>query len=437
MSELEQVQVYDMYSTDSEISEDIIFSGENGLAFKSQNIEGTLFFGENGLSAKSLNFVNNNLFSGEKWSDTNSEEKRLSIKSLNLEDNNSLLHKIKDKLAIILCTIIIIVAGSAQAILLPLCTLYIQSGYFILFSSVIEINIIFSVIMLIYYFYLDDTIFRLKRRVIFIVIAAGICQYLTCLIQAYASDPSRTAPIMQSTVNATTLIFSVLFGTIFLKKDVSYNLKFVIVSVTAIVISVLLPLIYELTTIGLNTQIAWTCGYAFGTSLKGANIVLQEKYFITMNNTNDDNTNDDNTHEDDENTDDSIGNKLRLLFYTNLIQIPLVIPSIGFDFVFNNATNVTTELLDGPKVLFTNYRVFLLFHGFILAYFVFLGSAMWLNKISSNYVSVTNVVIGPTVTIFFQSFKNLTSDIVYPLYIVIPRLILSICGNLLWIFGEN
>jgi len=338
--------------------------------------------------------------------------------SINDTDDISVIQQIKNKLPIILCVIIVIISGSSQGILIPLCTLYIPSAYFILLVSVIEINIIFTIIMIYYYFKIDNNIFKLELESILPAIFAGICCFLMCLTKVYASNPNRTSPIMQSTLGATTLMFSVIFSKLFLKKVISYNPTFVILSVIAITCSVLLPFIYELIIIGIHTGVLWTLCYEIGVSFRGLYIVAQEKYFIDL----------DGIHFDD---------KIKLLFYTNIIQIPLVIPSVGFEYIFENSTTVNTDLLGSVEILFTDYKIFFLFHGFILSYFIFLGSTIWLNTYSSNYVAVTAVIITPAVTIFFQIFSNLVEEITYPLYIIIPSLLLSVCGTLLWIFGEN
>lgn len=338
--------------------------------------------------------------------------------SINDITNKTFISYVKDKLLIIFCIIIVLISGSGQAILIPLSTLFLPSAYFILLVSVIEINIIFILIMLFCYCRYDADIFMLDRKSILSVVIAGIATFLMCLIKVYASNPNRTSPIMQSTLTSTTLMFSVIFSKLLFKKVVSYNYIFIVISVIAICASVLMPFIYEIVISGINTEILWTIAYEFGVMFRGLSVTFQEKYFIITNNKN-------------------TLNKIKLLFYTNIIQIPLVIPCVGFDYIFGNTTHVDYDIFNSTKILFTEYKVFLLFHGFILSYFIFLGSTIWLNTISSNYVAVAAVIVTPAVTIFFQVFGNLVPGVVYPYYIIIPSLVLSAIGTLFWIFGEN
>lgn len=318
-----------------------------------------------------------------------SETVTLITDDANINETNfiSIKQIIQNKLSVILCVIIVIIAGSSQAILIPLCTLYLPSAYFILLASIIEINIIYTLIMLYYYFRIDNNIFKLKKKLILTTITAGTCSFLMCLAKVYASNPIRTSPILQSTLGATTLLFSIVFSYIFLNKVVTYNIICVTISITTIICSVFLPFIYELVMIGIHTKVLWSLCYESGVMFRGLYITLQEKYFIVIN-------------------DNNINNKIKLLFYTNIIQLPLVIPCVGFEYAFENSTTVNANLLNSTKILFTDYKIFLLFNGFILSYFIFLGSTIWLNTISSNYVAVTAVIITPAVTIFFQIFKN-------------------------------
>jgi hypothetical protein len=88
-------------------------------------------------------------------------------------------------------------------------------------------------------------------------------------------------------------------------------------------------------------------------------------------------------------------------------------------------------------IVFTEPKAAILFHSFILAYFLFLGFSIWLNTISSNYVMVASIIITPLVAIFFEIFHKLVSTTYFPLWIIIPSLLLSIVSTILWIYGEK
>ena len=326
---------------------------------------------------------------------------------------------LKQKLSLFISVAGVIITGSAMGVLIPLCTIYIPSVYIILLVSTIEMNFIFFLVASYFHFVIDPTIFKLGDwQSIITIVLAGFFNSLMCIAKIYASNPNRTSPIMQSTLASTTIVFSVLFSKLLLNKVVTYKWVCIVLSIFMLIGSVLMPLIYESIHTHIDSEYLWVLCYLFGVICRGLYITLQEKYFIQTDNF-------------------TTQNKIKLLFYVEIIQLLTVGPSYGFEHLLGNSTDPNSTFVNSTKILFTEPGAFFTFHGFVLTYFLYLGFSIWLNIISSNYVVMTSVVITPAVTIFFQIFNNLAPDIYFPLYIIIPSLVLSILSTILWIYGEN
>lgn len=323
------------------------------------------------------------------------------------------------KFILFICVSGTIISGSVVGILIPLCTIYIQSEYAIILISIIEICIIFTLIMFYIKFKIDKDVFYVDgwmNRLL--ILLSGLLYSLMVIAKIYASNPSRTSPIMQSTIAATALIFSVGFSKLLLNKSVTYKISFIVLSIITFCASVLLPLIYELIYTKSSSLYLWVLLYLFGTICRGLYSTLQEKYFLQSN-------------------DFSIINLIKLLFYTNIVQLITIVPSFGLEYVMGHSDDPFQSFLNSTKIIFTDTKTSLFFHGFIMAHFLFLGFSIWLNSISSNYVMITSVVITPMVTIFFVIFPNLTPMIIFPLYIIIPSLLMSVVSTITWIYGER
>jgi len=105
--------------------------------------------------------------------------------------------------------------------------------------------------------------------------------------------------------------------------------------------------------------------------------------------------------------------------------------------VIGNTDTPGLSMLNSLKILFSDIKAALIFQGFVASYFMFLGFSIYLNTISSNYIMIACAVITPLVMIFFIIFKNIMPGIIFPLYVVIPSLVLSVISAFLWIKGEK
>jgi len=317
------------------------------------------------------------------------------------------------------CIIGIIVSGGILGIIIPLTATLFSSEYFIILFSSFEIFMILLIIMIFCYIKFDKTIFVVTEwsyRLTLII--AGITSGLMVVSKMYASDPSLVSPIIQSTLVSATVVFSFIFSKLLLNKNTEYNYVYLAYSGLALLGSILLPLVYSFIVEKIEGHILWVLLWTFGVICRSLFSVFQEKYFIQ-------------TGEYD------TLSKIKLLFYVNTVQLIIVIPFYGLEYVIGRSDAPGTNLLESLKILFTATKPALVFHGFIVSYFMFLGFSIYLNTISSNYIMIACAVITPVVMIFFIFFKDIMPGIIFPLYVALPSLAMSIASAVLWILGER
>jgi MFS family permease len=318
-----------------------------------------------------------------------------------------------------ICIVGIIISGGIQGVILPLITISFPSEYFIILFSSFEVFLILLGIMIYCYFRHDKTIFVINEwSYVLTLVIAGVISGLMVAAKTYASNPILVSPVIQSTLVSSTVVFSFIFSKLFLNKETKYNYVYIAYSILALVGSILLPLVYSFIVEEVKGHILWVLLYLFGVICRSVFPVFQEKYFI-------------------QSGEYGTLSKIKLLFYVNTIQLIVVIPVYGFEYVIGDSTTPGLELLDSLKILFTVTEPSLAFHGFIVSFFMFLGFAIYLNTISSNYIMIACAVITPVVMIFFIIFKNIMPGIIFPLYVVLPSLALSVTSAVLWILGEG
>lgn len=332
-----------------------------------------------------------------------------------------------------ICAIGTIITGATQGVLLPLMTLKFPSVYFIVFMIALESVIILVVGSICCKDYIATTGSEGRWSAVF----AGIFYALMSLAKVYSSNPNRTPPIMQSTLQSTTIVFTLIFSKLLLTEwgfscfgyeikhpkpsdaaGKTYEWKFIITSIICLFISVIMPLIYDLVMDKSSDSHLWVLCYMFGVICRAISTVCQELYFIKT-------------------ADLSNVNKLKLLLCVHVIQFFIIVPAFGLEFVISESESPLSDFVKSLSIFIMDWRAALIFHGFIGAYFLFLVCAIYLNTISSNYIMIVSVVITPSVTIFFTIFKGWIPDIIFPLWIIIPSLIIACISVFFWMRGEK
>lgn len=337
---------------------------------------------------------------------------------------------------LITCAAGTVISGISQGILIPVLTLYFPSIYFMVFAVSLEILIIYTAIMLLFEKILKTELFSLPKNKLLIFITGLFCAAMS-IAKIYSSNPNRTPPIMQSSFQSATIIFTFVFSNVILGEwsctcgtlDIRnikfanasnriYTWKYIIISIICLATSIAMPLTYDLIVDKFSDTYHWAMLYCGGIICRAIYTVLQEYYFLKTN-------------------DISLGSKIKLLFYVNLVTFIAVIPAFGLEFVIGESNFPLHDFTNSTIMLFTNSRATILFHGFVIAYFIFLACTIYLNSISSNYVMIISVIITPAVTIFFNLYSGWTPDIVFPTYIIVPSLVLAVISAAFWFFGER
>lgn len=338
---------------------------------------------------------------------------------INNSDDADTYSKVRQNCLIAFCIIGIVISGTVQGVLVPLMTIQVKSEYSLILISSVEFFLVFGIIMLVYYVKYDNEIFHLDSwSCAFTLFSAGIFSSLMCVSKVYASNPTLVSPIIQSTLVSATVFFSFIFSKLLLQKETTYNYLYLSYSAIALIGSILLPLIYGLIYLNVGGHGLWILCYVFGVACRSIFPVLQEKYFIQTN-------------------EFSTKNKMKVLFYVNTIQLLGIVPAYGLEYVFGNSASPFDELLSSTMILFTNAKASLIFHGFVLTYFSFLAFSIYLNTISSNFIMIACAIVTPAVMTIFIFFQNIMPGIRYPLYVVLPSLVLSIISAMLWVMGER
>jgi hypothetical protein len=262
-------------------------------------------------------------------------------------------------------------------------------------------------------------IFRLPKK-IFLVILCGIFNALMSISFIYSANPERTPVIIQSIFLGLVIFPTVLFRKILLKKEIKYNIKFIIPSVILLIISVIIACIPLLSFIKNNNlkNFVWIIGYMLAIFLMSIDNTMQEKYIM-------------------ESGDNTISNKIKLAFYTSLFQIITLVCFFWVEYLFGYTNNPIKSFKNSFISFFESFRKIIILQLFIWDCLLLYLFSILLNAYSTNYNMILTNLTNQSVAIFFSIFSNLNNGIKAPLYITIPSLVLNIISVILWVPGEK
>ncbi len=252
-----------------------------------------------------------------------------------------------------------------------------------------------------------------------LVVYNGIFYGLSNIAIVYASDPKLTPIIVQAIFSGLGILPSCVLTKFYLKKNIRYNYKYIILSLMCVIASLLISIIPEYHNFQFDT-FYWSMIFIFGIFCRTLSAIYQEKYFMI--------TKDYTSH-----------NKIINLFYARISQFITICLFFILGYILDYPNDHAPDDLYGSLLLYVSFgKTGILLQVFIIAYFLFCGFSIYLNSISVNYNMVACVSISPTAVIFFTIFPEiLVNTIVYPVYITIPALGLSICSIYFWYLGES
>lgn len=279
----------------------------------------------------------------------------------------------------------------------------------------IEFIVIFGITFLVVRRNNVHKIYTIKQNLI--IVATGIFNAIMAITMIYSAGEERTPVVMQTIIAGMPIIPAVLFRKLFLNKQVIYEKKYIVPSLILLLTSLTISVIPFFRSFNVK-QMIWIMIYITGICFQSGYNVMQEKYITETN-------------------DSSLFNKVRLIIFSQLVELVVIISCCWLDKYFGNTPDPLQSFCDSFVLLGTEYKFFLLFHSFILAYMISYILSINLNAISTNYNMITPAISNSLVALFFTIFAQFNIGIRYPFYIIIPCICLSITSIILWIKGER
>jgi hypothetical protein len=312
----------------------------------------------------------------------------------------------------------VIITGSIEHISLPLIVGYYPSLYFIIIVSslhgCLNYGILLSVVSKCQITVMIDILKPQWKT----VLIAGSCNAIMSLCFIYSTSPTRTPVVIQSIFLGLAILPTVGFRKFLLNKQTHYNIKYIIPSIILLVISVVLSIIplfvleYDI------TQSYWILGYIMAIVLLSFDNTMQEKYVTDT-------------------KDERFINKLTFAFSTSICQVVVLLCCFWTELIFGYSDNPVAAFKTSFTEFVTQWSSFLFLEFFIIDCLVLYLISIYLNSMSTNYNMILTNLTNQSVAIFFIIFPYLNTGIHYPVYIVVPTLLLNCVSVFLWIKGEH
>jgi hypothetical protein len=308
------------------------------------------------------------------------------------------------------------VTGATQRIIVTFLASRYPSMIFVILMSGLHFILFFGILLLV----LTKAKYELFKPLsnhVWTVVIAGIFNGLSGLFSLYASNPVRTPAVVQSVLPALAIIPSVIMTKYILKKQISYNKRYIVPSLLLLFISIgisVIPVVSQ----WYPMSIVWILIYIVGTILRSGHNIMQEKYITDT-------------------EDNTFLNRVRMIFYIRLTQFAVAVLFSWLDIFLGYSNNMAVAFIKSFDHFGTNGISCLLLEIFTGSYICMFIVSVSLNAISTNYNMIATAIVNPSTAIFYTIFPDLNPGLKYPIYIVAPALILSILSVILWIKGQN
>lgn len=313
----------------------------------------------------------------------------------------------------------VIFTGSIQHITLPLIVGYYPSLYFIIIASSLHGCLNYGVLLLSLSKCHPTRIMRnILRTQWKTILIAGTGNALMSLCFIYSADPRRTPVVIQSIFLGLAILPTVGFRKFLLNKKTIYIPKFIVPSVIILVMSVILSVVPLFILDNDMSQSWWILGYMMAIVLLSFDNTMQEKYVTDT-------------------KDPGIINKLTFAFSTSVCQVIVLLCFCWTEWVFGNSEDPVPAFTESLNEFVTEWSSFLFLELFILDCLALYLVSIYLNSMSTNYNMILTNLTNQSVAIFFIIFPSLNTGIHYPIYIVLPTLLLNCISVFLWIKGET
>jgi len=316
----------------------------------------------------------------------------------------------------------VIITGSIEHITIPIMVTTLPSIYFLVLLIATEGLVLYVVILFIIMVHKGINTFKIELRPIMITICSGIVAGLMGICLLYSANPTRTPVVIQSIFLGTAIVPSIIFTKIILKKNIQYDLKYAVISLAFLFISVgfaTIPLFQTENNFSLY-GVGWIVMYLCGIILFSLYNILQEKYIMdTM--------------------DTSFENKIRLAFYAGLFQVITIMSLFWVDILLGYNTGLKEFANTFSKsifILFENFTTLFLIQLFVFDCLALFVISIYLNEISTNYNMILTNLTNQSVALFFTIFPSFNHGIHYPIYVTALSMLCNILSVLFWIKCE-
>ena len=316
----------------------------------------------------------------------------------------------------------VIITGSIQHITIPLMAAKIPSLYFLVLLIATEGLILYITILLSFTIYYRSNVFIIENKPLFLTIGSGITSGLMSICLLYSANPERTPVVIQSIFLGTAIIPSIIFTKVILQKYVQYDLKYAILSLIFLLVSIgisIIPL-FQTENKFSPRNIGWIIMYSSGIVLYSLYNIIQEKYIIDT-------------------ADTTFQKKIRFALYSGIFQVLTVICLFWIDLLLgynNNLKEFGNTFIQSFFELFDNFVTSLLIQLFIFDCLVLFIISIYLNEISTNYNMILTNLTNQSVALFFTIFPALNTGIKYPLSITMLSMLCNIISVMIWIKSE-
>ncbi len=322
------------------------------------------------------------------------------------------------KLLLPLYIFLLIFFGATQFVLTQFLTINYKSFFLILLILSFEICFILFGILIYYWIQYKTPFLSFWKNKLLII--AAIFSTLMVILNLYSSKPTRTPPFIQAVFSNLTIIFSVLFTKLILKKDVKYDLRFIIPSCIFLFIAICISLSQMIFIKNIEPiNYLWIFIFVLGIVSRSLFNIYLEKYMKSTDSTDF----------------DAFHSKVICIFYTTLFRIPMLFLFLPIEFLLND--NPLLNMKNDIFNMFTSIWKFLFLQIFIIFAVLFLIVNNYVNKISTNYNMIISTIIAPFGFIFFKIFPNLIPGITFTWYIILSTFLCCAIGIGLWLKGEK
>lgn len=258
----------------------------------------------------------------------------------------NLIEKYSYNIKLIILIFSIILTGSCEHILIPLIAMSFESLYFVLIVTSIQgfLNY-FCILIIVYLSCKNQNKIRWNSKTILTILLSGFLNALMSIAFLYSANPTRTPIIIQSIFLGLVVFPTVIFRKLLLKKEITYNIYYIIPSIVLLLMSVVIASLPLYNEINLNNAY-WIFGYLAGILLLSLDGVMQERYIVIT-------------------KDESILNKLFLATSVSFVQIFSLLSLFWIEYLIGYSDKPFESLLNCLRIYFSSIQNVLFLQFFI------------------------------------------------------------------------